>query len=117
MGHVHLRVASIPETVAFYRDVVGFGLMAKLGPFAAFLSAGGYHHHLGANTWESAGAGPPPAGSAALQHATVVLPDTDERERILQRAGAAGLTAETVAGDPLIRDPSGNGLLFVTAAR
>ena len=56
MGHVHLKVADIPETIGFYRDVLGFGLMAKLGGSAAFLSAGGYHHHLGANTWESAGA-------------------------------------------------------------
>src|SRR5436309_9787775 len=56
MGHVHLRVASIPETIAFYRDVLGFGLQAALGEQAAFLGAGGYHHHIGANTWESAGA-------------------------------------------------------------
>ena len=62
MGHVHLRVAAIPETVAFYRDLLGFGLMAQLGNQAAFLSAGGYHHHLGANTWESAGAGPAAPG-------------------------------------------------------
>ncbi len=66
MGHVHLCVASIPDTVAFYRDVVGFGLMAQLGNQAAFLSAGGYHHHLGGNTWESAGAAPAPPGTARL---------------------------------------------------
>ena len=81
MGHVHLKVARIPETVAFYRDVLGFALMAQLGPYAAFLSAGGYHHHLGANTWESAGASPPPPGSAALRHATIVLPDGEARDR------------------------------------
>ena len=62
MGHVHLKVSSIPETIAFYRDRLGFGLMAQLGQQAAFLSAGGYHHHLGANTWESAGAPRPPSG-------------------------------------------------------
>ena len=83
MGHVHLRVAAIPETVAFYRDLLGFGLMAQLGNQAAFLSAGGYHHHVGANTWESAGAPPPPAGTAALRHATIVLPDTAERDRLV----------------------------------
>lgn len=115
MGHVHLKVASIPETIAFFRDVMGFGLMAQLGPYAAFLSAGGYHHHLGANTWESAGAGPPPADSAALLHATVVVPDEDERERILQRCRVAGVEIETPADEPLIRDPSGNGLLLRTA--
>jgi catechol 2,3-dioxygenase len=116
MGHVHLKVASIAETVAFYRDLLGFALMAKLGSYAAFLSAGGYHHHLGANTWESAGAGPPPAGSAALRHAIVILPDDDERERALHRVRDAGLRVEEVAGDALIRDPSGNGLLLATAA-
>jgi catechol 2,3-dioxygenase len=112
MGHVHLKVASIPETVAFYRDTLGFARMAELGPYAAFLSAGGYHHHLGANTWESAGADPPPEGSAALRHATVVLPDQDERERVLGRVGDAGLSVETLDGEPLVRDPSGNGLLL-----
>jgi catechol 2,3-dioxygenase len=115
MGHVHLKVSSIPETIAFYRDVLGFALMASLGPYAAFLSAGGYHHHLGANTWESAGAGPPPAGSAALRHATVILPDTGEREQVLHRVSEAGLEVEPVAGDPLIRDPSGNGLRLAAA--
>ena len=57
MGHVHLKVAAIPDTVGFYRDILGFDLMAQLGEQAAFLSAGGYHHHIGANTWESAGLG------------------------------------------------------------
>src|SRR5207237_808262 len=67
MGHVHLKVADVTETVRFYRDLLGFGLMAQLGSQAAFLSAGGYHHHIGANTWESAGASPPPSGSASLR--------------------------------------------------
>ena len=86
MGHVHLCVASIPDTVGFYRDVVGFGLMAQLGNQAAFLSAGGYHHHLGGNTWESAGAAPAPPGTARLLHATIVLPDTAERDRLVGAA-------------------------------
>ena len=90
MGHVHLKVAAIPETISFYRDVLGFGLMGQLGPQAAFLSAGGYHHHVGANTWESAGASPPPPGTAALRHATIVLPDSAERERVLGRLERAG---------------------------
>jgi catechol 2,3-dioxygenase len=106
MGHVHLKVASIAETVTFYRDVLGFALMAQLGHQAAFLAAGGYHHHIGANTWESAGAQPPPPGSAALRHATVVLPDEDERDRVLARVVAAG---NSVDGDT-VRDPSGNAL-------
>jgi catechol 2,3-dioxygenase len=114
MGHVHLKVASVPETIAFYRDVLGFGLMAELGDQAAFLSAGGYHHHIGANTWESAGAGPPPEGSAALRHATVVLPDATAREWVLSRLAAAGVEVERIGGDSLVRDPSGNALLLAT---
>jgi catechol 2,3-dioxygenase len=106
MGHVHLKVASIAETVAFYRDVLGFGLMAQLGAQAAFLAAGGYHHHIGANTWESAGATPPPPGTASLRRATVVLPDEAARDRVLARVAAAG---HAVDGDE-VRDPSGNAL-------
>jgi catechol 2,3-dioxygenase len=108
MGHVHLKVAQIAETIAFYRDVLGFALMAQLGPYAAFLSAGGYHHHVGANTWESAGAPPAPPGSAALRHATIVLPDEGERDRVLERLAAAGQSAEQDATALMIRDPSGN---------
>ena len=111
MGHVHLKVADVGQTVAFYRDVLGFALMARLGAQAAFFAAGGYHHHLGANTWESRGAGPPPDGVAALRHATIVLPDDAERERVLARADEAG-RVETGDG-PLVRDPSGNGLVLV----
>jgi catechol 2,3-dioxygenase len=107
MGHVHLRVSEIAPTVAFYGDTLGFGLMAQLGAHAAFLSAGGYHHHLGANTWESAGAGQAPDGYASLRHATVVLPNADARDALVERAsGAVG----EVEGTPVIRDPSGNRL-------
>ncbi len=112
MGHVHLRAARIPELLAFYRDVLGFGLMAQLGAQAVFLSAGGYHHHLGANTWESAGAPPPPAGSAALRHMTVVLPTRAERDELVARIGARGIVVEETADGPLARDPSGNALVL-----
>ena len=113
MGHVHLKVAGIPETIDFYRDVLGFGLTAQLGEQAAFLSAGGYHHHVGANTWESARALPPPRDAAALRHATVVLPDNAARDEVLSRVDAAGLPIEDHDGDPLVRDPSGNALVLV----
>ena len=112
MGHVHLRVAAIDDTIAFYRDVLGMGLMASLGPYAAFLAAGGYHHHLGANTWESAGAQPPPAGSATLRHYSVLLPDGAELERVLDRLRAAGVPIEERADGSLVRDPSQNALLL-----
>ena len=89
--------------------------MVQLGSQAAFLSAGGYHHHLGANTWESRGAPPPPPGAAALRHATIVLPDAPERERVLARADAAG-SVEEGPDDPLVRDPSGNAHRLALAA-
>jgi catechol 2,3-dioxygenase len=115
MGHVHLKVADIAETVGFYRDVVGFGLMAQLGPMAAFLSAGGYHHHLGANTWESAGASPPPPGTAALRRATIVLPDAGAREQVIERVERSGQTPERGDAGPMIRDPAGNRLVLTVA--
>jgi catechol 2,3-dioxygenase len=112
MGHVHLKVADIDETVAFYRDVLGFGLMAQLGPSAAFLSAGGYHHHIGANTWESAGAPPPPPGSAALRQATIALPDDTERRAVLARLEGHGEAVHPTPAGPVCADPSGNSLLL-----
>ena len=108
MGHVHLRVAEIAPTVDFYRDVIGFGLMGQLGAQAAFLAAGGYHHHLGANIWESAGAPWPEPGMAALRHFTIELPDEAERERVLGRMADAGYQQEDGDAGPMVRDPSGN---------
>jgi catechol 2,3-dioxygenase len=115
MGHVHLKVASIRETIAFYREVIGFDLMASLGPYAAFLSAGGYHHHLGANTWESRGAQPPPPGSSALRHATIVLPEARDLDPVLDRLKGAGVAIVDGPTGPLVRDPSGNPLVLTTA--
>ena len=115
MGHVHLRVAAIDDTVRFYRDTLGFALMAQLGPMAAFLSAGGYHHHLGANTWESAGAPAAPEGSATLRHATIVLPDEAERGRVISRLEHAGVDVADLDGAALVRDPSGNALALTVA--
>jgi catechol 2,3-dioxygenase len=112
MGHVHLQVADIPETVRFYRDVLGFDLMVSIGAQAAFLAAGGYHHHVGANTWNSAGAPPPPEGSAALRRATIVLPDSESRDEALERVRAAGQEPEETPDGPVVRDPSGNSLLL-----
>jgi catechol 2,3-dioxygenase len=96
MGHVHLCVADVERTVEYYRDVVGFGLMAQLGDQAAFLSAGGYHHHLGGNTWQSAGRPYAPEGYARLTQMTIVLPDEASREALAERVGGTE-----------VRDPSG----------
>ncbi|QEC50818.1 VOC family protein [Baekduia soli] len=115
MGHVHLRVADVPAAVAFYCDTLGFGLMAQLGRQAAFLAAGGYHHHIGANSWESAGAGPAPQGSATLRRMTVVLPAGPALQATLDRVAAAGAPAEPVDGGHLLNDPSGNPVVLASA--
>jgi catechol 2,3-dioxygenase len=112
VGHVHLRVADVQSTVDFYRDVLGMGLMAQLGPTAAFLSAGGYHHHIGGNTWESRGAGPAGPGFATLRHATIVAPDAAERDRLAARVADSGQEPEVQADGVLVRDPAQNPLLL-----
>ena len=117
MGHVHLHVADITETERFYRDVLGFDVMARYGADATFLAAGGYHHHLGANTWAGRGATPPPPGSAALRHATIVLPDAGERDRVAERvASVTGQQPQGRDGGLLVRDPAQNALML-TAER
>jgi catechol 2,3-dioxygenase len=109
MGHVHLKVAAIPETVAFYRDGLGLPVTARLGVNAAFFAAGGYHHHIGANTWESRGAPQPPAGSAALRQVTLALVDEGERRRVLDRIGERGARVDPNGAEdgPVVVDPSG----------
>ncbi len=115
MGHVHLQVADVPESVRFYRDVLGFDLMAELMGSAAFLGAGGYHHHVGANIWHSRGASPAPAGTARLRQATIVLPDVEARDRVAARVADAGQAPEARDGGVLVRDPSGIDLLLAAA--
>lgn len=115
IGHVHLRVADIPAAVAFYRDLLGLELMASFGDQAAFLAAGGYHHHVGANTWESKGRPQAPRGSASLLQATIVLPDAAERDRVAARLADAGQEPESRGDGVLVRDPSGNELLLTAA--
>jgi catechol 2,3-dioxygenase len=97
--------------------VLGFGLMATFGAQAAFLSAGGYHHHVGANSWESAGRGQPRPGSATLTRATVVLPSADDVERLAAAVAGAGTEPEPLGDGSgvLVRDPSGNPLALVAA--
>jgi catechol 2,3-dioxygenase len=115
MGHVHLQVADIPGAVAFYRDQLGFDLTAELFGSAAFFGAGGYHHHVGANVWHSRGAPPPPAGTAALRHATIVLPSAKERDAVAGRIVDAGQEPEATPDGVLVRDPSGIALVLTAA--
>jgi len=114
MGHVHLQVAELDGTIAFLRDVVGFELMASLGRHAVFLSTGGYHHDIGANTWSSRGAPPAPDTMAHLEHVTFAVPDRAALDGLRERAAQAGLTC---GGDPLevvLSDPSSNRFIFHT---
>jgi catechol 2,3-dioxygenase len=115
MGHVHLRVADVPATVRFYRDVLGFALMAELGDQAAFLAAGGYHHHIGANAWESAGRPQAPPGVATMKHATILLPDAAAVEAARVAADDHGHEPEDAGGGIRVTDPSGNAMLLRAA--
>lgn len=116
MGHVHLQVSDIGEAEAFYHGVLGFDVTTRSYPGALFVSAGGYHHHLGLNTWNSAGGAPALPGAIGLRSYEVRLPDRDELDRVRARIDAAGLTAEPAGPDAVaVRDPSGN-LVVLRAA-
>jgi catechol 2,3-dioxygenase len=109
IGHVHLQVDELKESEAFYNGVLGFDVVVRLYPGALFLSAGGYHHHIGMNTWHSAGADQPASGAVGLRSFNVELPSGEALERVLERVRAAGVKAETAAdGGTNVRDPSGN---------
>jgi catechol 2,3-dioxygenase len=115
IGHVHLKVADLARAIAFYRDVLGFDLVSRWGDGAAFLSAGGYHHHIGLNTWESRGGAPPPSGSTGLYHLAIRLPDRAALARTLRRLLDHGVPVEGAADHGpseaiYLRDPDGNGV-------
>ena len=115
IGHVHLKVADLDRALRFYRDVLGFELQQQLGDQAAFLSAGGYHHHIGLNTWESRGGAPPPRGTTGLFHAAIRYPTRKALADALRRLGEAGVPLDGAsdhgASEALyLRDPDGNGL-------
>ena len=114
MGHVHLQVADIPAAEGFYNGAVGLDVMVRTYPQALFLAAGGYHHHLGVNTWESQGAPAPPEDALGLDWWELVLPSEQERDAAAERLAAAG---DTVAVDDgvLATDPSGIRLLLRSA--
>jgi catechol 2,3-dioxygenase len=115
IGHVHLQVADTGDAGSFYAGALGLDYTARRYPGAIFLSAGGYHHHIGANTWASAGAPPPPPGSRGLRRYTIVLPDNAELDRVSARLSNAGFAVE--AGDDGVDtvDPSGNRARLTTA--
>jgi len=114
IGHVHLKVSDLDRSVAFYRDVIGLEVMQRM-PSAAFLSAGGYHHHLGLNTWQSAGGPPPPAGSTGLFHAAFLFPTRGELAAVTRRVLDAGVELPGAADHGVseavyLNDPDGNGV-------
>src|SRR6185503_18627075 len=94
IGHVHLKVADLDRALGFYRDVLGFEVTQRYGQQAAFLSAGGYHHHIGLNTWESAGGSPPPSRSTGLYHLAILYPTRALLADALRRLVAAGVELE-----------------------
>jgi catechol 2,3-dioxygenase len=112
LGHMHLHVGDLAAAEKFYRDVVGFDLMVNYGGSALFFSAGGYHHHLGVNTWAGVGAPPPPPNSVGLRYFEVQLADAAERARLLDRLQAGGVAFEERGRDLFVYDPARNGLLF-----
>jgi catechol 2,3-dioxygenase len=114
VGHVHLHVGNLDRGVGFYRNVLGFELMTFMPGAAAFVSAGGYHHHLGFNIWRGEGVPPVPEGRVGLRHWTVVLDELEEVVAVRERVRAAGIATEEREGGFLVRDPWGIAVLFVT---
>lgn len=115
IGHVHLKVADIDRALKFYCGVLGFKVQQRLGPSAAFISAGGYHHHIGLNTWESAGGGPPAPGTTGLYHLAILYPTRADLGRALQALIDNGIQLEGASDHGVsealyLRDPDNNGV-------
>lgn len=115
VGHVHLKVADLDRAIAFYRDVLGFELTQRYGEQAAFLAAGGYHHHIGLNTWHSKGGTPPADGHTGLYHAAFLYPDRASLGAVIKRVQEAGIPLDGAADHGVseavyLRDPDGNGV-------
>ncbi|TCJ16708.1 glyoxalase [Rubrobacter taiwanensis] len=115
IGHVHLKVADIERALRFYRDLLGFEVMQWYGEEAVFLSAGGYHHHIGLNTWQSKGAPPAPERSAGLYHFAILYPDRKELAKAVKRLLEAGYPLDGASDHGVseaiyLRDPDGNGV-------
>jgi catechol 2,3-dioxygenase len=115
IGHVHLKVADVDRALAFYCGVLGFELTQRIGPQAAFISAGGYHHHIGLNTWESRGGPPPPQGTTGLYHLAILYPTRAELADALRRLIEAKIPLEGASDHGVsealyLRDPDDNGV-------
>jgi catechol 2,3-dioxygenase len=115
IGHVHLKVADIDRALGFYRDVLGFDVIQRFGEEAAFISAGGYHHHIGLNTWESRGGPPPPRGTTGLYHVAIRYPTRHALAYALKRVADAGIPLTGAADHGVsealyLRDPDDNGV-------
>jgi catechol 2,3-dioxygenase len=115
IGHIHLKVADLPRALEFYCGVLGFQLMQKFGAQAAFIAAGGYHHHLGLNTWESLGGSPPPPGATGLYHTAILYPTratlADALRRLLRaKIPLDGAADHGVSEALYLRDPDQNGV-------
>lgn len=115
VGHVHLKVSDLERSISFYQEALGFEVMQRMGDAAAFLSAGGYHHHLGLNTWESRGAGPAPRRAAGLFHAAFLYPTREALATAYRRLQTVGVQLEGAADHGVsealyLRDPDDNGL-------
>ena len=115
IGHVHLKVSDLERALTFYCGVLGFELMQRMGTQAAFISAGGYHHHIGLNTWESLGGSPPPAGTTGLFHVAILYPTRAALADALQRLISAGIKLDGASDHGVsealyLRDPDDNGL-------
>jgi catechol 2,3-dioxygenase len=123
IGHVHLKVSDLEASIAFYQGILGFDVQQRMGNRAAFLGAGGYHHHIGLNTWESLGAPPPPAGHKGLYHTAFLFPDRASLGAIIKRVLDVGLSLDGAADHGVseavyLRDPDENGVeLYVDRPR
>jgi len=115
VGHVHLKVADLERALGFWRDVLGFEEQARYGDQAVFISAGGYHHHIGLNTWESKGGSPPPPGTTGLYHVAILYPTREALAKALRRVLEAGIRLDGASDHGVsealyLRDPDGNGV-------
>lgn len=117
IGHVHLQVADLDEAETFYREILGFDFVTRYGSAALFVSAGGYHHHIGLNTWAGRGAPSPPLQAVGLRYFTIVLPNEAERSRLLAQLQDKGISFSEGGDVFSLRDPSNNGIQIIVGSQ